>query len=64
MLRKRRDKERDPSTSERLLKAGTTALALGAGAVFFNNSRLGKTLTREISPALLQTGRNFKKELL
>ena len=64
MLRKRRDKERDPSTSERLLKAGTTALALGAGAVFFNKSRLGKTLTREISPALLQTGRNFKKELL
>lgn len=62
--KKRRDKERDPSSFQRLQKAGKTALALGTGAVFLHNSTLGKKFTREISPALIKTGENIRKDLL
>lgn len=35
--KKRLDEQRDDSRSKRFLKAGGTALALGAGAVFFKS---------------------------
>lgn len=60
--KKRRDKKRDPSTFQRLSKAGNTALAVGAGAVFLHNSKLGQKFTREISPALLESRKTFKKD--
>lgn len=64
MLKKeRRDKQRDPSTFQRLLKAGNTALALGAGAVFLNNTNLVKDIKRKTVPALIESTRTFKKDL-
>lgn len=60
--KKRRDKKRDPSTFQRLYKAGNTALALGAGAVFLHNSKLGEKFFREVTPALLESKDTFKKD--
>ena len=42
--KKRLDEQRDDSRSKRFLKAGGTALALGAGAVFLNHSGLSRRL--------------------
>lgn len=63
LAKKRRDKERDPSTAGRIAKIGKAALAVGAGAALFYNSSPGKTFQREIAPALLKTKKNISKEI-
>ena len=64
MAKKRRDSKRDPSSSQRLLKAGRTALAVGAGAVLFSRSNMGKKVVSETIPALLETKKTYSAALL
>ena len=65
--KKRRDKKRDPSTTERVLKAGRAALAVGAGvALLASNDKtynVAKRAMTELLPTAKQTKRAFQKEL-
>ena len=63
MVRKRRDKERDSSTAEKIAKLGGAALAIGASAAFFNKSNIGMKMHSEFMPALTKTAKNIRKEL-
>ncbi len=63
MAKKRRDKERDPSSAQRIIKAGRAALAVGAGVALFNNSQLKHNL-RQVMPAIDSTRKTFRNELL
>lgn len=63
MVRKRRDKERDSSTANKIAKIGGAALAIGASAAFFNKSNIGMRMHSEFMPALTRTGKNIRKEL-
>lgn len=63
MAKKRRDKQRDPSTANRIAKAGTAALAIGGSAALFNNSSLKRKLSSEIIPSALKSGKKISKEL-
>ena len=63
MAKKRRDSKRDPSSAQRLLKAGRTALAVGAGAVLFSKSDLGKKALFETLPAVLETKKTYSAAL-
>ena len=63
MAKKRRDDKRSTSTAKRVLKAGGTVLAIGAGAALFSRSGLLKK-TNDIIPALRDTTRTFNKEML
>lgn len=65
--KKRRDKKRDPSTTERVLKAGRAALAVGAGvALLASNDKtynVAKRAMTELLPTAKQTKKAFQKEL-
>lgn len=61
--KKRRDSERDPSTVQRVLKAGRVALAVGAGVALFSRSGLLEKSNR-LFPALMDTKKTFQKEML
>ena len=63
MAKKRRDSKRDPSSAQRLLKAGRTALAVGAGAVLFSKSDFGKKALFETLPAVLETKKTYSAAL-
>ena len=63
MAKKRRDSKRDPSSGERLLKAGRTALAIGAGAVLFSKSDFGRKVLFETLPATLESKKTFSTAL-
>ena len=63
MVKKRRDKERDPSSAKKIAKLGGTALAVGAGAVFFNRSNIGMKMHSEIMPALSKAHKGVRNEL-
>ena len=63
MAKKRRDSKRDPSSGERLLKAGRTALAIGAGAVLFSKSDFGRKALFEALPATLESKKIFSTAL-
>lgn len=63
MVRKRRDKERDSSSAEKIAKLGGAALAIGASAAFFNKSNIGMKFHSEFMPALTKTTKNIRKEL-
>lgn len=63
MVKKRRDKERDPSSVQRVAKLGGTALAIGAGAVLFNRSDMGMKIHSEIMPALSKTQKGIRNDL-
>lgn len=60
--KKRLDKDRDDSRSKRFLKAGGTALAIGAGAVFLNRSGLSRRLG-EVTEAMAPIARDIRKDL-
>ena len=60
---KRIDSERDDTRQSRLLKAGGTALAIGAGAVFFQHSEIGKRFN-EVTEALAPISKNMRKEFI
>lgn len=62
LSKKRIDKERDDTRSKRFLKAGGTALAVGAGAVFLNHSGLSRRFG-EITEAMIPIARNIRKDL-
>ena len=64
MAKKRIDKERDSTSSQRILKAGKAALAIGAGAVFLSKTGLSRKLVSEVVPAVLDTKKTFSKELM
>ena len=65
--KKRRDAKRDPSTTERILKAGKAALAVGAGvALLANNDKaygVAKKAMTELLPTAKQTKKAFQKEM-
>lgn len=63
MARKRRDKERDSSTAQKITKVGIAALAVGGGAALFNNSSFGKKFYSELVPSAIKTGKTLSKEL-
>lgn len=60
--KKRLDEQRDDSRSKRFLKAGGTALALGAGAVFLNHSGLSRRLG-EVTEAMVPIAKDIRKDL-
>ena len=60
--KKRLDEQRDDSRSKRFLKAGGTALALGAGAVFLNHSGLSRRLG-EVTEAMAPIAKDIRKDL-
>ena len=62
--KKRLDKKRDKSSSQRVAGYGRAALAVGVGVALFGRTRLDKNLLSEIAPAAIKTGKNFRKELL
>ena len=63
MVKKRRDKERDPSSAKKVAKLGGTALAVGAGAVLFNRSNIGMKMHSEIMPALSKAHKGIRNDL-
>ena len=63
MAKKRRDSKRDPSTAKRVLKAGGTALAIGAGAALFSRTG-GLKHASSLIPALADTKKIYNKNLL
>ena len=60
--KKRLDSRRDDSRSKRFLKAGGTALAVGAGAVFLNQSGLSRYLG-EVTEAIAPIANDLRKDL-
>ena len=62
--KKRRDKERDPSTLQRLGRTSVTALAVGAGAVFLNRNRTTSKLINDVASPLLKDVKGFKRDLI
>jgi hypothetical protein len=64
LARKRRDRERDPSSAEKVAKLGGAALAIGASAALFNRSNVGLKFHKEVMPALTKTHRNIGRELV
>ena len=64
MAKKRIDRERDKTSAQRIMKAGRTALAIGAGAVLFSRSNIGTKALNEFIPAISDTKKAFSKELL
>ena len=67
MAKKRRDKKRDPSTRERIMKAGKAALAIGAGAALLaSNEKSFKMVEKavtELYPTAAKAKKAFKKEM-
>ncbi|MEG1494742.1 MAG: hypothetical protein RR406_00360 [Bacilli bacterium] len=63
MAKKRRDKERDPSSIEQVAKVGKAALSLGIGAASFTKKGYARKLTSEVAPALIGTTRAIKKDV-
>ena len=63
MAKKRRDDKRDSSAAKRVLKAGGTALAIGAGAVLFSRSG-GLKHASSLIPAISDTKKIYNKNLL
>ena len=63
MAKKRRDSKRDPSTVQRVLKAGGAVLAVGAGAALFSRSG-GLKQASKLIPAISETKRIYNKALL
>ena len=63
LSKKRLDTERDDSRKSRLLKAGGTALAFGAGAVFFRHSDLGRKVG-EVAEAVAPIAKDIRKDFI
>lgn len=62
LSKKRLDEKRDDSRIKRLQKAGGTALAITAGAVFFSHSDYSKRFHNTVE-ALSPIARNIKKDM-
>ena len=62
LAKKRRDDKRDSSTVKRVLKAGGTVLAVGAGAALFSRSSLFEKGNKLI-PALMETGKSYNRSM-
>ena len=62
MAKKRRDDKRDSSTVKRVLKAGGTVLAVGAGAALFSRSGLFEK-SNKLIPALMETSKSYNKSM-
>lgn len=63
LSKKRIDQKRDDTRSKRLQKVGKTALAITAGAVFFNHSEYGRRLL-DSTEALIPITKSIKADMI
>ena len=61
---RRPQREQSPSTIKKLTKLSMAALTATTGAALFNNSNIGRSIKREIVPAIGTTIKNYNEALL
>ena len=61
---RRPQREKSPSAIKQLTNVAKAALAVGSGVALFNNSKFGRTIGREIIPAIAKTAKTYNDSLL